>query len=223
MIGDQIYVYRNLGNFDSLYQHHGIDCGDETVIHYRKPSEIIEITSFATFSRGNKVYVKDYSHGFCFVPDVVVARAKSRLGEDKYSFLFNNCEHFANWCKTGISESQQIRDFIPIMGRFNKTKLYEIIKRSLKQTDHNNAHRLVQEALNDIKVVWDQVQPEYKATLAEMESWQKVGKEAIRRDRDDLARAALIKKRDYQQKAWKLEQQLQELADMTEKLLITDQ
>ncbi len=223
MQGDQIYVYRNLGNFDSLYEHHGIDCGDDTVIHYRKPSEIVERTSFATFSRGNTVYIKDYSHSFCFVPDVVVTRAKSRLGEDKYSFLFNNCEHFATWCKTGISESQQIRDFIPTMGRFNQTKLYELIKRSLNQTDHNNAHRLVQEALNDIKVVWDQVQPEYKATLAEMESWQKVAQEAIKRDRDDLARAALLKKRDYQQKAWKLEQELQELADMTEKLLITAQ
>ena len=222
MRGDQIYVYRNLANFDSVYQHHGIDCGDGTVIHYRKPSEIVERTSFATFSRGNKVSLKQYSQGFCFVADIVVARAENRLGEAKYSFLFNNCEHFANWCKTGISYSKQVEDFIPVMGKFNKTKLYEVIKRSLKQTDHNNAERLVQEALSDIKVVWDQIQPEYKETIAEIESWQKVAKEAIRRDRNDLARAALVKKRDYQQKAWKLEQQLNELADMTEKLLITD-
>ena len=222
MLGDQIYVYRNLWDFDGVYQHHGIDCGDGTVIHYRKPSEIVERTSLATFTRGNLVSVKQYIKGFCFVPNVVVSRAESRLGEDKYNLLFNNCEHFANWCKTGISDSKQIREFVPLMGKFNKTKLYETIKRSLNYTDSNNAHRLVQEALGDIKVVWDQVQPEYKQAVEEVESWQKVAEEAVKRDRNDLARAALVKKRDYQQKAWKLEQQLQELADMTEKLLITD-
>ena len=222
MRGDQIYVYRNLWDFDSMYEHHGIDCGDGTVIHYRKPSEIVEKTSWATFSRGNQVSVKHYSQGFCFVSEIVVARAENRLGEAKYNFLFNNCEHFATWCKTGISHSKQIQDFIPVMGKLNKTKLYELIKRSLKQTDHNNAERLVQQALGDIKVVWDQIQPEYKQTIAEIESWEKVAKEAVKRDRDDLARAALEKKRDYQQKAWKLEQELNELADMTEKLLIND-
>lgn len=37
-----------------------------------------------------------------------VQRAYSRLGENKYSLIFNNCEHFALWCKTGISESRQV-------------------------------------------------------------------------------------------------------------------
>ena len=55
--GDRIYVYRNWGQLKGLYQHHGIDCGDGTVIHYRKPSEVIERTSYATFSQGNRVYV----------------------------------------------------------------------------------------------------------------------------------------------------------------------
>lgn len=222
MRGDQIYVYRNLWDFDSIYQHHGIDCGDGTVIHYRKPSEIIERTSFSIFSQGNKVSTKSYSKGFCFVTDVVLSRAESRLGEDKYNILFNNCEHFATWCKTGISDSKQVRDFIPLMGKFNRTKLSEIVKRSLKQTDRNNADRLVQEALNDLKVVWDRVQPEYQQAIEEVESWQKVATEALKRDRDDLARAALIKKRDYQKKAWNLEQELKELADMTEKLILGD-
>ena len=48
-LGEQIYVYRELLNLQGVYQHHGIDCGDGTVIHYRKPSEVIEKTSFATF------------------------------------------------------------------------------------------------------------------------------------------------------------------------------
>ncbi len=38
----------------------------------------------------------------------VVERAKSRLGEAQYDLKSNNCEHFAIWCKTGISQSKQI-------------------------------------------------------------------------------------------------------------------
>jgi hypothetical protein len=41
-------------------------------------------------------------------PEAVVARAGSRLGEGGFDFLFNNCEHFATWCKTGIRDSRQI-------------------------------------------------------------------------------------------------------------------
>jgi hypothetical protein len=58
--GDQLYVYREFLNLEGVYEHHGIDCGDGTVIHYRKPSEIIERTSLETFSRGNSLYVKEY-------------------------------------------------------------------------------------------------------------------------------------------------------------------
>lgn len=111
MKGDQLLVYRKLWNIDRVYQHHGIDCGDGTVIHYRKPSEIIERTSFATFSRGSAVSVKQYIKNFCYLPDVVVSRAESRLGEADYSLFANNCEHFATWCKTGISDSKQIREY----------------------------------------------------------------------------------------------------------------
>jgi len=41
-------------------------------------------------------------------PDAVIERAESRLGEGGFDFVFNNCEHFATWCKTGISNSDQI-------------------------------------------------------------------------------------------------------------------
>lgn len=50
-----------------------------------------------------------------FSPEETVARAKSRLGEDKYNMLFNNCEHYAIWCKTGISESHQVKRLLKIL------------------------------------------------------------------------------------------------------------
>ena len=219
MQGDQIYVYRAFVNIEGVYQHHGIDCGDGTVIHYRKPSEVIERTSLAVFSRGNSILVKEYIKGFCFVPDVVVSRAKSRLHEQQYNLLFNNCEHFATWCKTGISDSKQIRDFFPAMGKINASKLSNLVMRSLKKTDSRNAARLTQEALNDIQTAWEQIQPQYQQTIQEIASWEKVAKQALKNNREDLARAALEKKRDAQKKAWDLEAELNDLATMTENLI----
>lgn len=43
-----------------------------------------------------------------YSPEETVARAKSRIGEEKYALPFNNCEHFAIWCKTGVHESHQV-------------------------------------------------------------------------------------------------------------------
>ena len=219
MQGDQIYVYRAFVNIEGVYQHHGIDCGDGTVIHYRKPSEVIERTSLAVFSRGNSILVKEYIKGFCFVPDVVVSRAKSRLHEQQYNLLFNNCEHFATWCKTGINDSKQIRDFFPAMGKINASKLSDLVMRSLKKTDSRNAARLTQEALNDIQTAWEQIQPQYQQTIQEIASWEKVAKQALKNNREDLARAALEKKRDAQKKSWDLEAELSDLATMTENLI----
>jgi hypothetical protein len=35
-----------------------------------------------------------------------------RIGEQNYNLLFNNCEHFANWCKTGRHRSGQVEDWL---------------------------------------------------------------------------------------------------------------
>lgn len=43
-----------------------------------------------------------------YTPEETVQRARSRLGETRYNLLTNNCDHFAIWCKTGVSESVQI-------------------------------------------------------------------------------------------------------------------
>lgn len=43
-----------------------------------------------------------------YTPEETVARAKERIGERNYDLVENNCEHFALWCKTGISESRQV-------------------------------------------------------------------------------------------------------------------
>lgn len=220
--GDCIYVYRNFGQLQGVYKHYGIDCGDGTVIHYRKPREIIERTSLATFSRGNPVYVAEYSEGFGYIPDVVVERAKSRLGENNYNLLSNNCEHFASWCKTGISDSKQIRNYLPAITTLDLSKLYEPIQQALQGKDARTNQQLASEALIDLKSVWNQIQPQYQEAIAEVQTWNRVAKKALSQDREDLARAAIAKKLHYERQARKLEIELSELAEITENIVRND-
>ncbi|BAQ65749.1 lecithin retinol acyltransferase family protein [Geminocystis sp. NIES-3709] len=217
--GDQIYVWREFANLSGVYQHHGIDVGDGSVIHYRKPSEIIEQTSFETFSKNNRVYVRQYPDGFSFIPEVVVKRSWSRLGENKYNLLFNNCEHFATWCKIGISESKQIEDFIPTIKNVDTYKLLEPLKQAFQGRDQNNSDKLVNNALDQIRTVWDQIQPKYRQNIEEMNTWQKVATQALKNNREDLAKEALKRKIECKKNAQSLEKELEKLASMTENLL----
>jgi hypothetical protein len=104
---DHIYVQR-VG-----CTHHGIDLGDGTAIHYtgevgRKAGAAVRRTAIAVFAAGSPVQVRRY--GQCSRPQTVIRRARSRLGEARYNLPFNNCEHFAVWCKTGRPESEQVKD-----------------------------------------------------------------------------------------------------------------
>ena len=94
-----------------LYSHHGIDCGDGTVVHYW-PDETplgssIQRTMLEEFAEGGGVEVQQYAE--CDPPEVVVARALNSLGAGGFDPLTSNCEHFAVWCKTGRVESRQAR------------------------------------------------------------------------------------------------------------------
>jgi len=217
--GDQIYVWREFANLSGIYQHHGIDIGDGSVIHYRKPSEIIEQTSFETFSKGNKVYVRQYPDGFSFISEVVVKRSFSRLGENKYNLLFNNCEHFASWCKIGISESKQVKDFIPTIKYLDIYKLFDPLKQAFQGGDINNSKVIVNHALNQIRTAWDQIQPQYRQNIEEISIWEKVAIKALKNNREDLAKEALKRKIEHKKKAEYLEKELEKLATMTENLL----
>jgi hypothetical protein len=108
--GDHIYI--NCG----AYTHHGIDCGNGTAIHYIGESlkGIITRTSMESFTSGKKVFTRKYR--IYAQPEIVIQRAERRLGEDKYDLLFNNCEHFATWCKTGEHESDQVNRVAAVTG-----------------------------------------------------------------------------------------------------------
>lgn len=215
--GDQIYVLREWWNVPGIYEHHGIDCGDGTVVHYRKPSNTVERTAWSVFTQGQPIRRKDYPTAY--IPDVVVQRALSRLGEQEYNLLFNNCEHFATWCKTGVNYSQQVKDFIPWLATANPEQFEIPVDEALKGKEYTEAKRLLDTALAQIKVVWDDTQPRYVKAQQEVAAWERVAQAALAKNREDLARGAIAQKLKYHRQAQALEAQLQKLATMTETLL----
>ncbi len=94
-----------------LFNHHGIDLGDGTVAHYLEGREILR-SPVEEFSRGQPVTPVFYPVDGCSAPGVTLRRAMGRLGEQRYNLLFNNCEHFAHWCKTGRHRSSQVEDWL---------------------------------------------------------------------------------------------------------------
>lgn len=106
--GDHVYVRRKrrLGR----YSHHGIDCGDGTVIHYDRgwgSVRRVERTSWDSFADGSRVSVRRYRHRLQV--EEIVCNAESRLGAHGYHLVRNNCEHFATWASTGSAASTQVR------------------------------------------------------------------------------------------------------------------
>ena len=49
--------------------------------------------------------------------DEIVSRARSKIGENHYSLITNNCEHFAIWCATNVHESHQVQKILGASGR----------------------------------------------------------------------------------------------------------
>ncbi|NEX74999.1 lecithin retinol acyltransferase family protein [Aeromonas rivipollensis] len=106
-LGDHLSVQR-LG-----YSHHGLYVGDGQVIHYQGPfandgqTGQIVLSVLDDFHGEQSLQV--VSHPSCpFSPEECVARAFSRLGEQDYHLLFNNCEHFVLWCIEDRHSSPQV-------------------------------------------------------------------------------------------------------------------
>ncbi len=104
------------------YSHHGIYVGGGRVVHYaglcvslhRGPIEEVTLERFAA---GYEVAIVAHPCA-AFAGREAVARARSRLGEDRYRLLSNNCEHFCTWCVDGKGRSEQVRTCIahPLAG-----------------------------------------------------------------------------------------------------------
>lgn len=93
-LADHLFAYR-LG-----YTHHGLYVGENKVIHYENGS--VHHDSLDDFSKNPEVFILPKAESpLRYEADLVVERAKSRLGENNYHLIYNNCEHFVRWCRCG--------------------------------------------------------------------------------------------------------------------------
>jgi hypothetical protein len=111
--GDHIRVDRG------LYTHHGIHISEDEVIHFSSEDDdnlagtdnkVLQ-TNLDGFLRGGKLEVKIYTEEEIedlYHADAIVSWARACLGDDGYNLVFNNCEHFANYCTLGRHHSHQV-------------------------------------------------------------------------------------------------------------------
>ncbi len=117
------HIYRPIAALEQV-EHHGIYVGDDMVVHYASPDEgwqtvlrnlgpsgEVVKTSLVEFMRGysmNKLRIVDYSGFKTSLPETVVKRALSRVGETDYNLLTNNCSHLCHWAVTGKHRCPQV-------------------------------------------------------------------------------------------------------------------
>lgn len=112
--GDVLSVNRG------LYKHYGVYVGNDTVVHFsgEEGHELsalracIRKTSLDDFSKGGEVQIETKCSE-SFSRKETVMRALGAVGSEKgkYALPWNNCEHFANWCRYGKKRSVQVEQF----------------------------------------------------------------------------------------------------------------
>lgn len=103
---------RFIGDSDNCFvlvfpEKYGTPIKNEIPMNFHGDSEISAVFSPQSHAEKSSAY-------HLYTPEETIARARSRLGENEYSLLFNNCEHYAIWCKTGIHESRQIENLLKL-------------------------------------------------------------------------------------------------------------
>ena len=161
-----------------LFTHHGIDLGDGTVAHYLEGKAIIR-SSAKEFCKGETYSV--VMHENSSPTEITLTRAISRIGEKRYNLLFNNCEHFATWCKTGKHRSHQMEDWLKnsslgaiafgqLMPAAIFTGLSFLLKKSLAD---ESSREKAQKTLHNLKKFKKTLIDKLEYTLEEVESWIK--------------------------------------------------
>jgi len=111
--GDILYVNRG------LYRHYGIYAGFSKVIHlaasngdFGKNIYVHEI-DFDKFKNGDNCFVLEINENlYQYSKEETLDRARLKIGQKNYNLIFNNCEHFVYWCRTGKSKSRQVENTV---------------------------------------------------------------------------------------------------------------
>lgn len=123
--GDVLKVNRG------IYFHYGVYAGEDRVVHFSAPkgenetnpltANICEV-SLEDFAKGGEPEV-DTNFEPAYEPDEIVERARLMIGTQlgRYNLVGNNCEHFANWCKTGNTKSSQSKAVGEVLRNLSET------------------------------------------------------------------------------------------------------
>ncbi len=110
------------------YEHWAVYVGEGEIVHYQAPRELNGLTAklnSGVIQETLQEYMERQGEGMtvrlgklssegdrryfpALDPEVVVERARSKVGKKEYNLIRNNCEHFAKWCKYGKEMSDQI-------------------------------------------------------------------------------------------------------------------
>ena len=96
------------------YRHFGIEMPSGGICENSLPG--IRVVPFADFARGGPTTIQNPGASPAERAQAV-QRAGSRIGEHRYHLTGNNCEHFANWCATGVAISHQVIEFLATLAQ----------------------------------------------------------------------------------------------------------
>lgn len=173
---DHLTVPRQHG----LFLHHGIDLGDGSVAHYLEGREILR-SNFNEFCLGQVANVVE--HDKASPTGVTLRRAMSRIGEQRYNLLFNNCEHFANWCKTGRYSSAQMEKWIQT-GSLGALAIGQLVPAALltglglllrKGLVDDQSRQLARQGLAKLEALRLRLLNKLESTLEQTEAWMRSG------------------------------------------------
>ena len=171
---DHLQVPRQHG----LFTHHGIDLGDGSVAHYLEGREILR-SSIKDFCGGQTHSV--VIHENASSNGLTLRRAMSRIGEQNYNLLFNNCEHFANWCKTGKHRSKQMEEWLQsssirsiAIGQLIPAAFFSGLNLLLaKGLEDEFSRKKAKQAIDHLEQLRKVIVRKLESTLEEIENWLK--------------------------------------------------
>ena len=107
------------------------------------------------------VYV--FKHKKCLDPKKVVENAQGWLGKGGYNPFINNCEHFAMWCKTGKSSSDQIN-------KSQEMAFKEVVKETIREVLPSKVSETASHVINMVIELFKLVYKVFTATSNHVET-----------------------------------------------------
>ena len=89
------------------FRHFGTEIADGAIVENTLRHGYRRLESRPAFARGRMTWVQP-SAATAEERVEAARRAESKIGQHAYNLFWNNCEHFASWCATGIAVSQQV-------------------------------------------------------------------------------------------------------------------